>query len=120
MSKYCVNSKTPYTAGGPGCIAHGHGAGVGDRAGAGYIADYKDIMPRCWLQVKVDIRLNTAAGLGSKANHTASMDDGGTLQTNRRKTAIMIKTRQRFNAARAVPSAFQPDSDSDSEMDGKT
>lgn len=57
------------------------------------------------MQVKLDIRLNNSAGLGSYHNRTASMDQGGTLNKTRTRANINLKTRARYEKANTC-SAF--------------
>lgn len=54
----------------------------------------------CFLQVKVDIRLNNSAGLGAQSNRAVSMDQGGSLNKSRKKAEINLKTRTRYEKAK--------------------
>lgn len=67
-------------------------------------------------QVKVDIRLNNSAGLGSQSNRTASMDEGGALKQTRKKAEINLKTRKRYERAKTC-TVFNHDDDDDDAAD---
>lgn len=60
-----------------------------------------------FLQIKVDLRLNASAGLGSTTNRTVSMDEGGNLPRARRKAEIRMKTQTRFEKAK-TSAIFDP------------
>lgn len=52
------------------------------------------------LQIKVDMRLNASAGLGSQSNRKISMDEGAQLPKARKKAEILLKTQKRFEKAK--------------------
>ena len=65
------------------------------------------------LQVQVGVRLNTAAGLGSAAGQTVSMDKGANLTHTRRKAQLKIKTQRRYEKAKVADVFGMCDDDND-------
>ncbi|XP_067931815.1 angiogenic factor with G patch and FHA domains 1-like isoform X2 [Watersipora subatra] len=69
--------------------------------------------------IKVGLRLDASAGLGSQSNRIISMDDGNLLPKARKKAERMLKVQRRFEQTKTADIFNQSDEEEDHEKSSK-